>query len=96
MTGGATISAVSKPTRRQVGIALVVFGLLTIVVAVITVLQIADGPVEWPMTFATRRSYDQVKVEVQRVFPIAFLVGVGGLGLAMWGSRLARREEPSA
>jgi len=88
--------SVSKPSRRQIGIALVVLGLLTIVVAVITVLEYANGPGTGPKSFAERRSYDQVKVEVQRVFPAAFLVGLGGLGLAMWGSRLARREEPSA
>jgi hypothetical protein len=33
-----------------------------------------------------------VKVNVQRSFPIGFLVGLGGLGLTMLGARLARRE----
>jgi len=84
------------PTRRRTGIALIVLGLLTIVGAVITVLQIAEGPGPWPRTFATRRSYDQVKVDVQRTFPLAFVVGVGGLGLAMLGARLARKDgDPS-
>ena len=79
-------------SRRRIGIALVVLGLVTIVGAVLVVLEIANGPGTGPKAFAQRRSYDQVKVDVQRSFPIALLVGVGGLGLAMAGARLARRE----
>ena len=81
--------------RRRIGIALIVCGLLTIVVAVVTVLEIANGPGTGPKSFAERRSYDQVKVDVQRSFPLAFLVGLGGLGLALLGSRLARGEAAS-
>jgi hypothetical protein len=77
------------PARhRRLGIALIVVGLLTIVVSVITVLEIANGPGTGPKSFAERRSYDQVKVAVQQSFPIAFVVGLGGLGLAMLGKRL--------
>ena len=79
-------------SRRRIGIALVVLGLVTIAGAVLVVLEIANGPGTGPKAFAQRRSYDQVKVDVQRSFPIALLVGVGGLGLAMAGARLARRE----
>lgn len=86
----------SPLVRRRLGQILVVLGLLTIVGAVLTVLERANGPGTGPKAFAARRSYDQVKVEVQQSFPLAFLVGVGGLGLAMVGARLARREEPSA
>lgn len=78
--------------RRRVGIALLALGLATIVASVIAVLEIANGPGSGPKTFAERRGYDQVKVDVQRSFPLAFLFGVGGLGLAMLGARLARRE----
>ena len=70
-------------------------GLLVIVTAVITVLEIANGPGWGPGGYAHPRGYDQVKVSVQRSFPIRFLVGLGGLGLTMLGARaLARREEP--
>lgn len=81
--------------RRKVGLALVSIGLVIIVGAVIAVLEVANGPGTGPKAFAERRSYDQVKVEVHRSFPLAFAVGVAGLGLAMLGARLARREETS-
>jgi hypothetical protein len=84
------------PARRRLGIVLVVSGLLTIVIAVVVVLEHANGPGTGPKAFAERRGYDQVKVEVHRVFPYALLAGLAGLGLAMAGSRLARREPPAA
>src|SRR5262245_53717412 len=92
----ARMDTVSSGTRRRLGIALVVLGLVTIVSSVLVVLEIANGPGTGPKSFAQRRSYDQVKVDVQRSFPIAFLVGVGGLGLTMAGARLARRDEVQA
>lgn len=79
-----------SPARRRLGLALVIVGLLTIVVSVIIVLEIANGPGTGPKTFAQRRSYDQVKVDVQRSFPIAVVGGLFGLGLAMLGARLRR------
>lgn len=82
----------STPARRRLGIALVVAGLLTIVVSVLVVLEIANGPGTGPKSFAARRSYDQVKVDVHRSFPYAFLAGLAGLGLAIGGARLARRD----
>jgi hypothetical protein len=82
----------SGSTRRRLGIVMVVLGLATIVGAVLVVLEIANGPGTGPKAFAQRRGYDQVKVDVQRSFPLALLVGVGGLGLTMAGARLARRE----
>lgn len=84
-----------RSTRRW-GIALVALGLLVIVAAVITVLEVANGPGLGPRSFAERRSYDQVKVEVHRVFPAAFLAGLGGLALALLGGRLLRRAESAA
>lgn len=81
-----------RTPRQRLGIGLVVAGLLTIVVAVLWVLEAANGPGGGPHTFATRRSYDQVKVEVQRTFPTGLLVGLAGLGLSMLGARLARTE----
>jgi hypothetical protein len=83
-------------SRRRIGIALVVLGLVTIVGSVLVVLEIANGPGTGPKAFAQRRGYDQVKVDVQRSFPLALLVGVGGLGLAMAGARLARRDAVEA
>jgi ABC-type sulfate transport system permease component len=78
------------PARRRFGLALIVVGLLTIVVSVIVVLEIANGPGTGPKTFAERRSYDQVKVDVQRSFPIALIGGLFGLGVAILGARIRR------
>lgn len=78
------------------GIALIVFGILTIVVSVVVVLEIANGPGAGPRSFAARRGYDQVKIDMQRSFPYGLLAGLAGLGLAMVGSRLAKSAEPSA
>jgi ABC-type Fe3+ transport system permease subunit len=86
----------STPARRRLGITLVVVGLLTIVTSVLVVLEIANGPGTGPKSFAQRRSYDQVKVDVQRSFPLGLLAGLGGLALTMTGARLARREEVQA
>jgi ABC-type Fe3+ transport system permease subunit len=86
----------SGSSRRRVGIALVVLGLLTIVTSVIVVLEIANGPGTGPKAFAERRGYDQVKTDVHRSFPLALVAGLGGLALAMAGARLARREEARA
>lgn len=83
----------SAPVRRRLGITLVVVGLLTIVTSVLVVLELANGPGTGPKAFAQRRSYDQVKVEIHRSFPLGFLAGLAGLALTMAGARLARREE---
>jgi hypothetical protein len=83
----------SSARRRRLGIALIVVGLLIIVASVITVLEIANGPGTGPKSFAEQRSYNQVKVAVQGSFPIAFVVGLGGLGLAMFGKRLIGADD---
>lgn len=81
------------PRSRRLGYGLVAAGLFVIVAAVLYVLEAANGPGSGPHTFAERRSYDQVKVEVHRVFPLAFLVGLGGLALALYGGRVLRETE---
>jgi len=81
--------------KRRFGQALVGLGLLTIVCAVVFVLEAANGPGTGPKVFAQRRSYDQVKDSVHETFPLAFAIGVGGLGLTMLGAHLARRERPA-
>jgi hypothetical protein len=77
---------------------LVVVGLVTIVAAVLFVVETANGPGTGPKAFAARRSYDQVKVEVHRTYPYALVAGVLGLALTITGARLAQRGggEPSA
>ena len=82
----------SSTPRRRLGLALIVLGLLTIVTSVLIVLEIANGPGTGPKTFAQSRGYDQVKVDMQRSFPLGLLGGLAGLGLTMFGARLARRE----
>lgn len=79
-------------TKRRCGQILIGLGLATIVVAVLWMLEVANGPGTGPKTFAQRRSYDQVKASIHETFPIGFPIGLAGLGLAMLGARLARRE----
>jgi len=88
------MDATAPAPRRRLGYALVAAGLLVIVVAVLFVLETANGPGAGPRSFAERRGYDQVKVDVHRVFPLALLVGLGGLALALYGGRLLRAGEP--
>lgn len=80
--------------RRKLGTALIVLGLGTILGAVLWVLEVANGPGTGPKTFAERRGYDQVKESIHRTFPLAFAIGLGGLGLTMLGARLARQQPP--
>lgn len=80
--------------RRRLGYGLIGAGLLVIVVAVLFVLETGNGPgLGPPQTFAQRRGYDQTKVDVHRVFPFAFLAGLGGLALALYGGRVLRTTE---
>jgi hypothetical protein len=69
-------------------LALLSGGLIVIVVSVLVVLESANGPGTGPKSFAQRRSYDQVKVEVHRTFPLALLGALAGLGLAIAGTRV--------
>jgi len=78
--------------RRRFGQILVGVGLATILVAVLYVLEVANGPGSGPKVFAQRRGYDRVKESVHQTFPLAFAVGIGGLGLTMLGAHLARRD----
>lgn len=74
--------------RRRLGTGLIVAGIGIIVVSVIAVLEVANGPGTGPKTFAQRRGYDQVKQDVHRSFPIAVLGGLLGLGIAITGARI--------
>ena len=85
--------------KRRAGQVLIGIGLATILVAVLYVLEMANGPGSGPKAFAQRRGYDQVKESVHQTFPLAFAIGVGGLGLTMLGTRMIRtarviRSEP--
>ena len=86
----------SPSGRKRLGRALVAAGLVTIVVAVLYVLEAANGPGTGPKSYATRRSYDQVKVDVHRTFPYALVVAVLGLGLAIAGARIAGGERSAS
>ena len=76
------------PRNRRLGTAFVVIGLVTIVGAVLWILEVANGPGTGPKRFAERRSYNQVKEALHESFPLGFAVGVAGLGLAMLGGRM--------
>jgi len=86
------VSVEERPSagRRRVGFTLIAVGMLTILGAVLWVLDEADGPGTGPKTFAERRSYNTVKESVHETFPIAFCIGLTGLGITMLGSRLAK------
>jgi hypothetical protein len=90
---------VNPTARHRLGLALIVLGLLTIIVSVLAVCEVANGPGTGPKSFAESRGYNQTKVDLQRSFPYGFLGGLVGLGLTMFGARLAKREaeaSPSA
>ena len=69
--------------RRRFGQVLVGVGLATILIAVIYVLEVANGPGTGPKAFAQRRGYDRVKASVHETFPLAFAIGNGVLGLTI-------------
>ena len=87
----------SADGKKKFGTGLIVLGLLTIVGAVLWVLEEANGPgLGPPGTFAERRSYNQTKEAVHQSFPLGFAVGIAGLGLAMAGSRIRSGGSPDA
>ena len=86
-----------NPTaRHRLGVTLIVVGLLTIVVSVLAVCEVANGPGTGPKSFAESRGYNQTKVDLQRSFPYGLLGGLAGLGITMFGARLAKREPENA
>ena len=80
--------------RRALGRVLIGVGVLVILVDLLWMLEVGNGPGTGPKTFAERRSYDQVKEVMHQVYPVGFAIGLAGLGLALWGGRLAR--DPAA
>ena len=85
------MSPVDRRASKQLGIGLVALGLLVILVTVIWVLEVANGPGQ-PRTFAERRSYNQTKVAIHEVFPQAMAIALAGLGLAWTGTRLIEKS----
>lgn len=82
-------------TRRRLGLALVLLGLLGIVWGVLHVLEAANGPGYGPRTFEDRRSYNQVKEGVHGSFLGGCLRAGIGFALVAAGARL-RRGPPGA
>lgn len=76
--------------KRVLGLIWILFGLGVIVVAVLQVAMAveADRPVS--EGFVVRISYDESKRTMHRLFPFAFLQGVAGAALAMYGARVRR------
>jgi hypothetical protein len=82
-----------RPRAFRAGVALLATGLLVILIAVLYVLEVANGPGSGPKRFEDRRSYDQVKVAVHSSFPLGFSVAMGGLALAIAGNHLIQRSK---
>ncbi len=81
------------PPRKMLGRGMIVFGLIVIFVSVIYVLEVANGPGTGPKSFAQRRSYNQVKEAVHASYPMAFVVAMVGLGVAIAGARMSAEPE---
>jgi len=96
MTSSETPRANPVLSRRKLARAMMVFGLVVIVAAVLYVLEEANGPGTGPKTFAQRRSYNQVKESVHATYPLALLIALTGLGITMVGARMQRAPEPAA
>jgi hypothetical protein len=67
-----------------------VLGLAAILWGVVHVLAASQGARTLRTRFEERRTYDQVKPDVQRALPGALLRALPGLGLALLGARLRR------
>ena len=80
------------PRRARLGLALIVAGILAIVGGVLVVLESANGPGLGPTKFEERRSYNQTK-EAVHSSPLGFVIALAGLGVAIVGGRLRRRED---
>lgn len=78
--------------RIDAGLVLIAIGILGILWGVFHVLDAAYGPGGPPRTFAERRSYDMVKVDVHRAFFGGLLRAFGGLALVGIGGRLRARR----
>ncbi len=77
--------------KRVLGLVWILFGLGAIIVAVLQVAMAveADRPVS--EGFVVRISYDESKRTMHRLFPFAFLQGVAGAAIAMYGARVRRQ-----
>ena len=80
-------------SRKRTAWTLIVLGVAAIGLSAITLASAGYGGAP-AQGFAQRRSYDMVKRDVHRAFPIAVLQGLAGLGLTIAGRRrLARLQE---
>lgn len=90
----------SNRRKRAFGLAWILFGLGVIAVAVLQVAMAveADRPVS--EGHVVRISYDESKRTMHRLFPFAFVQGVAGVALALYGARLRRlasgAEDPTS
>ena len=86
-----SVSAETVRSRRR-GHVLVILGLLAMLVGVVYVLEVANGPGTGPKSFEERRGYDQVKESVHGAAPIGFSIALGGLAVAAFGAWVLRRH----
>jgi len=77
------------PRRLLVGRGLLAAGVLAIALAALNLANAGYGTAP-RREFAQRRSYDMVKEDTHRAFPVTVLLGVGGLFAAMAGGHLVR------
>ena len=87
--GGSYDLSMRAEGRRRLGGVLIGAGLALVLVGVLYLLEAASGG-RRPRSFAERRSYDQVKVDLHAAFPAAAALAAAGLTLALGGARLRR------
>jgi hypothetical protein len=85
------VPAETARARRR-GHALVILGLLSILVGVVYVLEVANGPGTGPKRFEERRGYDQVKESVHGAAPVGFGIALSGLAVTALGAWVLSRH----
>ena len=79
-------------TRRRIGLALILLGLLGLIWGVLHVAEAANGPGPGPRRFEDQRGYDQVKRDLHRsLFGGCLRAGLGCALIAV-GGRLRRGQ----
>ena len=76
-----------RPGARRAATVVMGLGFALILSGVFYLLAASNGPGRAPRTFAERRSYNLVKVDLHRAMPVGFSLGFGGLLVVIAGKR---------